>query len=92
MFRERELNENSVHGGIVVKVFDGGKKLIDRSTPRTNKWTESYLHLGDGLWEDLVSELNISLTRVSEHDLQGAGGRKVSLPLEQPCLSCEHMC
>lgn len=92
MFRERELNENSVHGGIVVEVFDGSKKLIDTSIPGTNKWTESYLHLSDGLWEDLVSELNISLMRVSEHDLHGAGGRKFALPLEQPCLSCEHMC
>ena len=77
MFRERELNENSVHGGIVVEVFDGGKKLIDTSIPGTNTWTESYLHLGDGLWEDLMSELNISLMRVSEHDLHGAGGKKM---------------
>jgi hypothetical protein len=47
MFRERELNKDSVHGGIVVEVFDGGQKLIDTSIPRRNKWTESYLHLGD---------------------------------------------
>ena len=77
MFRERKLNEDSVDGGIVIEVFDGSKKLFDTSTPGTNTWTESYLHLGDGLWEDLVSELNISLMRVSEHDLHGAGGEKI---------------
>jgi len=30
MFRERELNEDSVHGGIVVEVFNGSKKLMAR--------------------------------------------------------------
>ena len=34
-----------------------------------------YLLLGDGLWEYLVSELDISLKCVfSEHDLHGARG------------------
>ena len=74
MLRERELNEDSVHGGIVVEVFDGGEKLLDTSEPGNN-WSEDYLLLGDGLWEYLVSELDISLKCVfSEHDLHGARG------------------
>jgi hypothetical protein len=40
MPRERELNENSMDGGIIVEVFNCGKELIDKSATRLRKSEE----------------------------------------------------